>query len=271
MKKIFSAVAALLLLSVSTVKAQDLDSAQLVNQALQKNEFNAKPIKKDKTEKVNRYAGLDLSKRVIDHLIIQWGSAYSAGASDSTDTKGLSTQFNIAFMIDKPFKSDPHYSLGIGLGFGGTSLRYKNKYLNLSTSASTVEFQNVTNSSTNRYKVMRLITNFIELPIELRFSQNAINPSNGWKGAIGIKPGLMVSSYAKYKNAIDASGNTLYGNGYTRTDKNGRFFRSFKADATARVGYGAFSIFGTYSLMSVFTGNGPSVKPFAIGLMISGL
>ena len=43
----------------------------------------------------------------------------------------------------------------------------------------------------------------------------------------------------------------------------------FKLDATVRIGYGDFTLFGTYSLTPLFEyGKGPELYPFTVGLRI---
>ncbi len=98
-------------------------------------------------------------------------------------------------------------------------------------------------------------------------------PQQGLKFAIGVKPGILLSAYTKGKNAIDGSGNSLYGSGYVMKERDGKYFRSLMATGTARVGLGAFSLFGNYSILGMLNssaGHG-TLRPFAIGVAISGL
>jgi hypothetical protein len=51
-----------------------------------------------------------------------------------------------------------------------------------------------------------------------------------------------------------------------------KFFNKNRLSVTGRVGYGHFSLFGSYQLTTLFKdGFGPSVRPFSIGLTLSGL
>jgi hypothetical protein len=59
---------------------------------------------------------------------------------------------------------------------------------------------------------------------------------------------------------------------YTAKVKNTFLFSSTRLSLMGRVGIGAFSIFGTYSFTDVFReGYGPGMKPYTIGLSLSGL
>jgi hypothetical protein len=50
------------------------------------------------------------------------------------------------------------------------------------------------------------------------------------------------------------------------------FFNKQRFSATARIGFGHFSAFGSYSINPLFReGMGPVIRPMSIGLMISGL
>jgi hypothetical protein len=51
-----------------------------------------------------------------------------------------------------------------------------------------------------------------------------------------------------------------------------RFFNKNRLSGMVRVGYGHFSLFGSYQFTPLFKeGGGPVVRPFSIGLTLSGL
>ena len=111
-------------------------------------------------------------------------------------------------------------------------------------------------------------TSYLEVPLELRFSSNPENMNSGFKFAIGGKVGLLMDSKVKAKVEQDINGNTSY----TTKEKSKRFFNGSRLAATARIGYGNFSIFGSYTITDFFKqGQGPAVKPYSIGLTVSGL
>ena len=60
--------------------------------------------------------------------------------------------------------------------------------------------------------------------------------------------------------------------GYIYKEKETKFFQSSRVAAIMRVGYGNFTVFGSYTLTNFFKeGAGPSVRPYSIGLSLSGL
>lgn len=273
MKRSFLVIITSLFVTVFTAKtvhAQDNnpDSATIVNDAL-KESAQEREIqdKENKKPKENRFSKFDLTKRPHDHLIIGYGVAGLSGTNDTTSTHGFSRQFEIEMMFDKPIKTNPHLSVGYGLGLMSTNLFFSNKYINLATSTNSVDF-----STTKKFNKFKLVLNYIEIPVEFRYAKNIEQPQKGFKFAIGFKAGYLLSAYSKGKNEINSSGASLYGTGYVEKQRNSRFFNSTMLSGTARVGFGAFSIFGNYSILSMFKSDaGPTLRPYAIGFAVSGL
>ena len=65
--------------------------------------------------------------RSNDHLLIQLGINSWANMPDSIQTKGLSRTFNIYFMMDFPFKTNPHFSVAAGEIVSDVFIRIWNK------------------------------------------------------------------------------------------------------------------------------------------------
>ncbi len=55
---------------------------------------------------------LNLANRSKDHLLIQLGFNSWANMPDSINTRGLSRSFNMYFMFDFPFKTNPAFKCG---------------------------------------------------------------------------------------------------------------------------------------------------------------
>src|SRR5688500_5089669 len=75
--------------------------------------------------------------RVSDHLLIQYGYTGWNGTPDSIRTKGFSRHFNIYFLFDKPFKTNPKMSVAYGIGIGSDNMFFKNTYIDLKSTGST--------------------------------------------------------------------------------------------------------------------------------------
>lgn len=204
-----------------------------------------------------------LSRRAADHFMIQLGYNGWAGSPDSLRTGGLSRTFNMYFMFDFPFKSDPRFSAAIGAGLGTDNMFFKETTVDLRKYP--LNFAHDTVSSYKKYKIA---TGYLEVPVELRFASNPTSYNKAFKVALGVKVGTMIDAHTKAKITRDREG---YG-GYTQKIKDKRNFNTTRLAGTLRVGYGVFSIFGTYQFNEfIREGAGPNVKPYSIGLTISGL
>src|SRR6266542_1020090 len=245
MKKIFLLILGLTAVIVS--KAQDKD------------------VKK-KTD----WSKIDLSNRANDHFLIQYGYDGWSNVPDSINPDGFSRHFNFYFMYDKPFKTNPHFSIGIGIG--SSNIFFKNTYVNLKSVSSTLPFTDVTNSGTNHFDKFKLTTTFIEAPVEFRYAGNPATPDKGLKASIGVKVGALLKAYTKGKNQVNVSGSSLYGKTYLQKESDKHFINSTRFAVTGRIGYGFISLDGSYQLTSFLkTGAGPTIHPYSIGLTLSGL
>ena len=214
----------------------------------------------------------DLSTRANDHFMIQYGYDGWIGTNDTTSPSGFSRHFNFYVMLDKPFKTNPHYSVGYGLGIGSTNIFFKDRYVDLKALSPTLPFNDVSQSDQNRFKKFKLVTTFLELPIELRYVKDPINPGKGFKASVGVKLGYLLSAYTKAKNQIDKNGKTIYGSNYIRKESDRNFINSTRVAFTGRIGFGFISLDGSYQVTSFLrSGTGPIINPYSIGLTLSGL
>lgn len=218
------------------------------------------PKKKTKTD----WSKLDLSQRSADHLMIQLGYAGWMNAPDSFNIKGLSRSVNIYFFFDFPFKTNPRFSVGLGAGYGSDNIFFKETSIDLkSGSAVTIKRDTV-----NKYKKLKLHSGYLEIPLELRYSTNPENMNKGFKFAIGAKVGLTIDGKVKAKVDRDAAGNA----GYVYKEKETKFFQGSRVAGIMRIGYGNVTLFGTVTLTDFFKqGAGPAVRPYTIGISLSGL
>ena len=220
----------------------------------------AKPKKKD-------WSKVNLSNRPNDHFMIQIGYNGWASMPDTIQTKGIPRSFNMYFMFDFPFKTSPRFSVGIGVGLGTD-----NFYLDKMTadiagkSSNTLTFKR---DSSTYFKKYKIATTYLELPVELRFAANPENTNKSWKVAVGGKVGTMLSAMTKGKNLISSNGGSL---NYTEKIKSKRYFNSTRLSVTGRISKGIFGIYGSYQINNfIKDGAGPDIRPFQIGISISGL
>jgi len=208
--------------------------------------------------------------RTGDHLMLQLTNDHWIGAPDSIKSrmKGLARGANVYVMLDQRFKGSPKWSVAFGLGVGTSNIYFKNMTVDLKSKTNTLPFRNV--DSVDHFKKYKLTTAFLELPVELRYTFDPENESKSIKAAIGFKVGTVLNVHTKGKTLLDKNGATV--NSYTAKETAKGFFNGTRLAATARVGYGNFSIFASYQLNNILKdGVGPDMKLFQIGLNLSGL
>lgn len=251
--------------------ATTTDSAKLVNKALQNAAAN------NATEPAKPKKAWDLSKRAADHFMFQLGYDNWAGKPDSANIKGFNHSLNFYFMMDFPFKTDPRLSMGVGLGLGSSQIYFDKTYPQIAAYNNTtlafatgVSGSGGASSSADHYKRFKLVTNYLEIPVELRFALDPEHMDKSWKFAVGTKIGFLIAAYTKAVDPEDVTGHVIAGTVEKESSK--QFFSSFKFAPTIRVSKGVIGIFGQFQANSLLkAGAGNSVFPFAGGIVLSGL
>jgi len=249
MKKLLTVITALTLFT--TVFAQKKDTAIVNTPPV------AQPKKKD-------WSKIDLSHRANDHFMVQIGYDNWAGTPDTLSISGFCRSFNFYFMLDFPFKTDPRFSVGAGIGIGNSNVFFKNQPAPISV------LPQQDGSGGNHFKKYKLVTTYLEVPLELRYAIDPENTNKSWKFALGVKVGVLLSAYAKGKNVENGAGQIQDASVYKV--RNNSDFNSIKLAGTARISKGPFGIFGQYDATSLIKGtDGPIVYPFSFGICFSGL
>jgi hypothetical protein len=202
--------------------------------------------------------------------MIQFSSDHWTGMPDSVDShqSGFSRGLNIYVMTDKPFKGDPRFSVGLGIGIGSSNISFKKMNVDVKSGSSKLPF--IAADSTNHFKKFKVSMSYLEVPVELRFASNPSLSGGGWKIALGAKVGTLVNLHTKGKTLQDKNNRTI--NSYTAKENSKKFFNSTRLMATARIGYGVFSLFGSYQVNGVLKdGLGPDMHLYQVGLCLSGL
>jgi hypothetical protein len=205
-----------------------------------------------------------------DHFMISLTSDHWSGAPDSISSRirGTSRGLAVALMMNKPFKTDPRWAVAFGLGISNSNIFFRKTSIDITSRNTVMPFKTL--DSSDHFKKYKLATTFLEVPVELRYIFNPQKGNKAFKAALGLKVGTMLNAHTKGKTLRDKNDNTI--NSYTLKESKRTFFNGTRFVATARVGMGNFSLTGTYQLTSLLKdGAGPDIKPFQIGLCISGL
>ncbi len=206
-----------------------------------------------------------------DHIMIQLSSDHWMGAPDSISRhiNQLSRGANIYVMMDKPFKGSPRMSVAFGIGVGTSNIYFKKMGVDIRSNSTTyLPFNN--QDSLNHFKKYKLTTALLEVPVEFRFTADPENNGKSLKFALGVKVGTLLNVHTKGKSPEDKGGASI--NAYTEKESSKRFFNSTRLAATARIGYGHYSLFGSYQINGILKdGTGPDLKLLQIGICVSGL
>jgi len=208
--------------------------------------------------------------RTGDHLMLQLTSDHWIGAPDSIKSRmtGFARGLNLQVLLDQRFKGSPQWSVAFGLGVSTSGMYFKNTVVDLKSKTSTLPFRNV--DSVDHFKKYKLATSYLEIPLELRFTLKPEAENKSIKAAIGVKVGTLLNVHTKGRILLDKNGANL--NNYTAKETGKAFMNSTRLAATARIGYGNFSVVGSYQFNNIFKdGVAADMRLFQIGLNFSGL
>ncbi len=186
------------------------------------------------------------------------------GTPDSVNVTGIGRGFNGYICYDFPIKAS-NFSFAAGLGISTNSIYFKDQKVIMNTSATAIAFQDIDASMTNLYKRNKLTTTYLEAPFELRYFGNKENRNKGFKVALGMRVGLLMGTSAKTRH-------TIAGPAIVEKVNTTRYVQNWRFAPTARIGWGNFSLYGSYNISQLFNaGQGPEVFPYALGICITGL
>ncbi|HUQ97642.1 MAG TPA: outer membrane beta-barrel protein [Chitinophagaceae bacterium] len=206
--------------------------------------------------------------RSNDHFLMQLGYTTWQGAPDSIKTGGFPRTFNMYLLFDFPFKTNPHWSVAVGPGIATDNIYFDKGSVDITGTTANLVFRDL--SDTSHFKKYKLATTYAEVPVELRFSSKPDDNRRSVKAALGVKVGTLLNAHTKGNTLQTSSGQTL--NAYKQKDFNKRYFNKTRLSATARLGYGHFSLFTSYQLTPLFKeGLAPTIRPLTFGLTLSGL
>lgn len=192
-----------------------------------------------------------------------------ANSPDYIKIGGVGRGFNMYLAYDFPLAKS-NFSFAAGVGISTSNIYFKDQIAVINSYSDTVFFKDVDTTmiggkKENFYKSSKLSTAYIEAPFELRFFGNKENRNRGFKAAVGMKVGLLVGAHSKVRHS-------LYGPVVTEKLNSTTHLQSWRFTPNARIGWGNFALYGSYSISSLFkAGSGPEIYPYSIGISITGL
>lgn len=202
----------------------------------------------------------EISKPSRDFLMIQFAYSGWQNAPDSIKTKGFGRAFNAYLCYDFPIKNS-HFSFAGGVGVAADNIYLDDQEIVLTDADTAAQARFIPESKA--YKRYKVTTTFLEAPFELRFFGNKVNRNKGFKAAVGLRVGTLIGAHTKGKEdqtKIAFKTNTR------------NFLETWRFSGTLRLGYGNFTVLGTYNLTNLYKENqGPPLTPYSIGICITGL
>lgn len=139
------------------------------------------------------------------------------------------------------------FSLVPGIGLSLERYKFRNGYT-LSygpTDNESVVLVPPAESGINGLKKSQLVTNYIDLPVELRFSTNPDDPARSFKASVGGRIGYLYDSFSKVKYREDGEVKRI-------KDKQNYNLNPIRYGVFAKIGVGNFSLFGYYNISPLF-------------------
>ncbi|MBW6482222.1 MAG: DUF2807 domain-containing protein [Vicingaceae bacterium] len=236
-------------------------------------------ISKKQKLRYNHWAGFDLG---INGFLNSSGSADLSNTPETfQNTPQDVTQFmelrlqkswsvNLNFYEQYIPISKHHVGLVMGLGFEWNNYELRHN-VRLTSKGGEYVFDNVNDFNKNYtwgeidtlrdYSKNRFKTFFINAP--LLFELNSGNNKNkSFHISTGAIFGFNLQTKMKYKYKVE-------GDSKKEKDKQDFNTNPFRVSLTARVGYGRFNVFASYSLTPLFENNkGPELYPFSVGVTL---
>jgi hypothetical protein len=204
-------------------------------------------------------------------LMIEYGFNFAPTASQGFDPNFIgSTTFNLYYQYElRILKS--HFSFVPGIGFSFERYKFKNGHVLTNYPIyDSVKMLPPVAAGYPQLKKSKLITNYVEIPLEFRYSLNPDDPARSFKISIGGRVGYLFDSFEKVKYREDGQTKKI-------KDKQNFNLTQFRYGLTSRLSFGSFSLFGYYNLSPLFEkGKGPVLhgertefSTFTVGLSLA--
>ncbi|MBT1707718.1 outer membrane beta-barrel protein [Fulvivirgaceae bacterium PWU5] len=178
------------------------------------------------------------------NFTLELGVNRASGAPDNFSL-GLwgSRTVNIYYQYDiRILKSGFSFIPGIGLSM--ERFKFKNEYT-LAYNADSVFMVSPATAGFSNLKKSMLITNYVEVPLELCFRTNPEDPARSFRISIGGRVGYMFDSFGKIKYKEDGEVKKI-------KDKQDFGLNKFRYGVFGKIGVGNFSVFGYANMTDLF-------------------
>ena len=200
-------------------------------------------------------------------IVVDMGLNFLLDAPDNMDTKIFASRgFNVYYMYEY-YLGGSRFAVLPGIGFGFLKYDFKdNVTLSDISGSDTLRMVALDDEIYQDVRKSQLAVNYIDIPLELRFTSNKNIPGKGFMVAVGGKIGFKIDSYTKikYKQDDDTKKSKF------KQDYN---LNNFRYGVQARLGFRGINAFGYYALSPLFEkGKGPEqteAQHLMVGLSIA--
>lgn len=222
--------------------------------------FNAAAQETSETPRPNRRSLPDLP----GSFVLEFGFHRTLDAADTFDIGFWGSRaVNVYYQLDKRI-GNSKFSIHPGIGFSFERFKFKNNYT-LTSSVSETELIPAGDLYPGIKKSM-LVTNYINVPLEIRFSTRPDDPGRSFRVSVGGRIGYLYDSFTKIKYSEDGEVRTI-------KDKQNYNLRKLRYGAFFKVGAGNLGLITYYNLTPLFDDDeGPEqaeMSTFTIGLSLS--
>jgi hypothetical protein len=167
-----------------------------------------------------------------------------------------SRTFNVYYQYDLRIAKSK-FSVVPGLGLSLERFKFRNGYTLMYQTGSTdpkndtLAMFSPSQAGLPGMKKSQLVTNYVELPLEICFRTNPDDPARSFKASIGGRVGFLYDSFTKVKYKEGSEVKQF-------KDKQRFELNQFRYGVYTKIGFGNFSIFGYYNINTLFEeGGGP--------------
>ncbi|MBL7857777.1 MAG: hypothetical protein JNM57_08815 [Cyclobacteriaceae bacterium] len=170
------------------------------------------------------------------------------GTPDNFDLAFIGTKtFNVYYQYDFRIAKS-NFSFTPGLGLSLERFKFKNFYiLDYATGSQDQRLAmfSPVDAGYPGIKKSQFIMNYLDVPIEIKYSSKPDDPNRSFKASLGFRAGVLYDSFTKVKYKE---------NGETKKikDKQNYNLTQFRYGVYAKIGFGNVHLFGYYNITPVF-------------------
>lgn len=205
---------------------------------------------------------------LVDIGVNSWSNTPTNISLNSFQSKTV----NLTYYYDLPLGNNGFtFTPGIGLSLERYSIEDDFTFTS-SVDASSVRTISATDinslvSNPISFDKSKLALHYLDIPLELRYYKSKNQYNRGFRAALGIKAGVLYSSFVKY--TYEDRG----GDNRTVKDRQDLGLNRFRYGVQARVGFGGISLFGFYELSDkwdIAPAGGEDTKSLTFGISLTG-